>query len=81
MLEVIMGLGCICSIPLILGLILMILYVVYCVVFAWLSIIPFFKGHFRFMCGMWYLGLAVVSKTWKIGIIGIVVLSIASKFI
>lgn len=81
MLEVIMGLGAICSLPLILGVILLLLYVGYCVVFAWLSIIPFFKGHFRFMCGVWYLGLAIVSKTWKIGTIGIVVLSIASKFI
>ena len=80
MIEIIYALGGICTLPLIFGLLLMLLYVVYCIVFAWLAIIPFFKGHFRFMCGVWYFGLAVVSKTWKLGIIAIALLWIISIF-
>ena len=80
MVDIIGGVGRICTLPLMLGLVLMLLYIVYCVVFAWLAIIPIFKGHFRFMCGVWYLGLAVVSKTWKLGIMGIVLVWFSSLF-
>ena len=77
MIRVILGLGglcaLLCTLPLVFGLFLMLLYIVYCIIFAWLTIIPIFSGHFRFMCRVWYLGLDIVSKTWKVGLIGFIV--------
>ena len=78
MMKLLLGLGYICVLPLGLGILLMLLYLAYCVVFAWLAIIPIFKRHFRFMCGVWYTGLAIVSKTWKLGIVGCVLLLISN---
>ena len=67
--------------PFAFGLFLMALFLIYCVLFAWLALFPIFSWHFRFMSKVWYLGLAIVARTWKAGLIGIVIAFVASLFI
>lgn len=76
------AIGRLCVLPLGFGVFLLLLFLVYCVVFAWLSLFPIFSGHFRIMCNVWFLGLRVVTnkKVWKLAGIGILFKFIASIF-
>lgn len=68
--------------PLTFGVLLLLLFLAYCVLFAWLSLFPIFSGHFRVMSNLWLLGLQVVTnkKVWKMAGIGVLFMLIASFF-
>ena len=74
--------GHICLLPLEFGVLLLLLFIGYCVLFAWLSLFPIFSGHFRFMSKVWFLGLRIVAnkKVWKMAGIGVLCLILRSIF-
>ena len=74
--------GHVCLLPLEFGALLLILFIAYCVLFAWLNLFPIFSGHFRFMSEIWFLGLRVVTngKVWKMAGIGVLCLILRSIF-
>ena len=74
--------GRLCVLPLTFGVLLLLLFLAYCVLFAWLSLFPIFSGHFRAMSNLWLLGLQVVTnkKVWKLAGIGALFMLIASIF-
>lgn len=75
--------GYLCMLPLGFGVLLLLLFIAYIILFAWLSIFPLFSGHFRFMCEVWYLGLRIVlnKNMWKIAGIGVLLSLIAPQII
>lgn len=74
--------GGVCLLPLEFGVLLLLLFIGYCILFAWLSLFPIFSGHFRFMSEVWFLGLRIVSNknVWKMAGIGILFRIITSIF-
>ena len=81
-LEVLKSLGSLCLLPLGFGVLLLLLFIAYCILFAWLSLFPVFSGHFKLMSKVWFLGLRVVTtgNVWKMAGIGVVILLVASIF-
>ena len=79
-LEVLKSLGSLCLLPLGFGVLLLLLFIAYCILFAWLSLFPVFSGHFKLMSKVWFLGLRVVTtgNVWKMAGIGVVILLVAS---
>jgi hypothetical protein len=75
-------LGLLLILPLVCGIFLLILFLVYCVTVAWLALFPIFSWHFRAMCKVWYRGLGIVSKgiVLKLAGIGTILLIISSIF-
>lgn len=82
LLTIIDLLGRVCLVPLGFSILLLLLFIAYCILFAWLAIILFFSGHFRFMCNVWYLGLEIIinKKVWILAGIGILLIYISSVF-
>lgn len=76
------AIGHICLLPLGFGVLLLLLFIGYIILFAWLSILPIFSGHFRVMSNVWLLGLRVVMNgvVWKLAGLGMLFLIIASIF-
>lgn len=76
------ALGRLCVLPLGFGVFLLLLFLAYCVLFAWLSLFPIFSGHFRMMSKLWFLGLQIVmnKKVWKMAGIGVLLMLIVSIF-
>lgn len=74
--------GRVCVLPLGFGVLLLLLFIAYCILFAWLAMFPIFSGHFRIMSNVWYLGLRIVTnrKTWILTGVGILLLFISSIF-
>lgn len=75
-------LGKVCVLPLGFGVLLLLLFIAYCFLFAWLSLIPIFSGHFRFMSNVWLLGLQIVinGKVWKSAGVGVLLLIVSAIF-
>lgn len=71
-LKLFVVIGRISMLPLIFGVFLLILFVAYCILFAWLSLLPIFSWHFKAMCKVWYLGLSIVfnKNTWILAGVG-----------
>ncbi len=65
--------------PLGFGILLLLMFIAYVIFFAWLEIVPIFKGHFKIMSELWLLGLRIVfsSITWKLAGIGILILGVS----
>lgn len=83
MLLVILNLlGRACILPLEFGVLLLFLFIGYCILFAWLAMFPIFSGHFRAMSNVWFLGLRIVTngKVWILTGIGVLLLFITSIF-
>lgn len=83
MLLVILNLlGRACILPLGFGVLLLFLFICYCILFAWLAMFPIFSGHFRVMSNVWFLGLQIVTngKVWILTGIGVLLLFITSIF-
>lgn len=76
------AIGHICLLPLGFGVLLLLLFIGYIILFAWLSMLPIFSGHFRVMSNVWLLGLRVVMNgvVWKLAGLGMLFLIIASIF-
>lgn len=74
--------GRVCILPLGFGVLLLLLFIAYCILFAWLAIFPIFSGHFRVMSNVWFLGLRIVinSKIWILTGVGVLLLFITSFF-
>lgn len=74
--------GCICMLPLGFGVLLLLLFIAYVILFAWLEILPIFSGHFRVMSNIWLLGIRIVLTldVWKMAGIGVLLLLIVSIF-
>ena len=74
--------GGVCLLPLEFGVLLLLLFIGYCILFAWLELFPIFSGHFRFMSEVWLLGLRIVlnKNVWKMAGIGALFLIIVSIF-
>ena len=81
-LEFIKSLGVLCLLPLGFGVLLLLMFIGYCLLFGWLEILPIFSGHFRLMSKVWSLGLRVVANknVWKMAGIGVLFLLIALIF-
>lgn len=79
-LGVLLGFGRLFTLPLGFGISLLLLFLAYVLLLGWLSMFPIFSWHFKVMSNVWYLGLYIVSKTWKPGIVGILILIIGSFF-
>lgn len=76
------ALGRLCVLPLGFGVFLLLLFLAYCFLFAWLELFPIFSGHFRVMSELWFLGLRIIinEKVWKMTGIGVLLMFIASIF-
>ena len=82
LLAILKLIGYICMLPLGFGVLLLLLFITYCILFAWLGLFPIFSGHFSVMSNIWFLGLRIVFTldVWKMAGIGVVLLLIASIF-
>lgn len=80
LLEGFKSLGSLFLLPLGFGVLLLLLFIAYCILFAWLSLFPVFSGHFKLMSKVWFLGLRVVTtgNVWKMAGIGVVILLVTS---
>ena len=80
--EYLHTLGQLCILPLGFGVFLLLLFLAYCILFAWLSILPIFSGHFSVMSKLWFLGLQIVTNkiVWKMAGIGVLLMLIVSIF-
>ena len=80
--SIIIILALLCIAPLAFGLLLLLLFLAYCLLFGWLSLIPFFSWHFKVMNKIWYFGLQIVLNVtvWKFAGIGIIIMIISSFF-
>jgi len=81
-LFILVAISLLCMLPLVFGLLLLLLFLVYCVLFAWSAIIPIFSWHFRLMCKVWYLGLDIVlnGTMWKLAGVGALIMFVLSLF-
>lgn len=82
LLAILKIIGYICMLPLGFGVLLLLLFIAYCILFAWLGLFPIFSGHFRVMSNLWLFGLQILLNldVWKMAGIGVLFLFIASIF-
>ncbi len=81
-LGVLRSVGHVCLLPLQFGVLLLGVFIAYCILLAWLSLFPIFSGHFRAMCNVWFWGLRIVlnKRVWIIAGIGAFMLLIVHIF-
>ena len=75
-------LGLLCVSPLAFGILMLLLFIAYCILFGWLSLLPIFSWHFKVISKIWYLGLRIVLNgiVWRSAAIGALLLLIAKIF-
>ncbi len=81
-LGVLRSVGHVCLLPLQFGVLLLGVFIAYCILLAWLSLFPIFSGRFRAMCNVWFWGLRIVlnKRVWITAGIGAFMLLIVHIF-